>query len=346
MDTNNENRTNFFLTGKSVKFAAQDRFERSHDYLRISLTDRCNLACTYCMPDIPCFFANQDLLTDVEINEIAEVFVKELGVQKIRLTGGEPLIRKGAIGIMESLSQLPVELAITTNGVLLDRFFDLFDKIGLTSLNISLDSLFPESYRQITKRDLFYRVFENINRALALGFHVKINTVIKKGMNEHEILDFVNWTRYSPLHVRFIEFMPFENNQWKWDKVISYAKILNHIETHYSVQKLEDEADSTAKSYQVPGFMGTFAVISSVTEPFCANCNRIRLTADGKLRNCLFAQKELDLVKPLREGKEIVPLIKRYIGQKYYERGGLNAFNHHKAESEYASGRCMTAIGG
>ena len=269
----------------------KDPFDRKHDYLRISLTDRCNLQCSYCMPDVPYFLPNHQVLSDEEIFKIAEIFVKDLGIRKIRLTGGEPLARKNAGNIIESLSTLPVELAITTNAVLLHRFFPLFEKIGLNSLNISLDSLIPENFKAITQKNYFYKVFENINRALAMGYHVKINAVIKRGMNDDEILDFVKWTRNSPVHVRFIEFMPFDGNRWLWDQVVSFKDILEKIRAFFPVEKLEDGFHSTAKSFRIPGFQGTFAVISTVTESFCHNCNRIRLTADGKLRNCLFFQK-------------------------------------------------------
>ncbi len=324
----------------------KDQFDRVHDYLRISLTDKCNLACSYCMPKSPCFLPKNELLTEGEILSIAEIFVKELGIRKIRLTGGEPLLRKNAEKIIESLSHLPVELAITTNGVMLDRFFPLFEKIGLRSLNISLDSLISETFKAITKRGYFYKVFKNINQALAKGFHIKINTVVKRGMNDDEILDFVNWTRNSPVHVRFIEFMPFENNQWMWDQVVSYKEILDKIKSSYAVEKLDDRPDSTAKSYQIKGFQGTFAVISSVSVPFCNNCNRIRLTADGKIRNCLFSQNETDLLAAFRTGKDVQALIRNCIAQKHAERGGLGTLDAQGAEKVYALKRPMTAIGG
>ena len=324
----------------------KDQFGRRHNYLRISLTDRCNLQCSYCMPDIPCFLPNHQLLTDEELIKIAEIFVKDLGIQKIRLTGGEPLVRKNAGKIIESLSRLPIELAITTNGVLLDHFLPLFERIGLKSLNISLDSLFPETFRQITRSDLFYKVFENINRALVKGFHLKINTVVKRGMNDDEILDFVTWTRNSPVHVRFIEFMPFDGNKWLWNKVVPFREIVDKIQLNYPIEKLEDGPHSTARSYRVKGFQGTFAVIGSVTTPFCGNCNRIRLTADGKMRNCLFSQSETDLLSAFRSGKDIRPLIQNNITQKHAERGGLAPFDSVDAKQDYAQGRCMTAIGG
>ena len=218
----------------------KDLFGRTHDYLRISLTDRCNLHCSYCMPDIPYFRPNYQLLSDEEIFKITEIFVKDLGIKKIRLTGGEPLVRKNADVIIKSLSTLPVEIAITTNAVLLDHYIPLFEEIGIKSLNISLDSLLPENFEIITRRNLFYKVFENINRVLAKGYHVKVNAVVKREMNDHEILDFVEWTRNTPVHVRFIEFMPFEGNRWLWDKVVSFKEMLEKIKEGFPVEKLED----------------------------------------------------------------------------------------------------------
>ncbi len=324
----------------------KDQLGRTHNYLRLSLTDKCNLQCSYCMPDIPVFLPSHQLLTEEEIFKIAKIFVNDLGIQKIRLTGGEPLARKNASAIIESLSRLPVELAITTNGVLLDKFFPVLKKAGLTSLNISLDSLMPDNFKAITKRDLFYKVFENINRALAEGFHVKINAVIKRGMNDHEILDFVEWTQNSPVHVRFIEFMPFDGNQWQRDKIVSYKEILDKIEGIFSIEKLEDNPHSTAKSYRVLDFQGTFAVISTMTESFCSTCNRIRLTADGKLRNCLFSKDEVDILSTLRNGDDIRPLIRNCIVQKHAERGGLEAFDKNNTQEAFSRGRSMTSIGG
>ena len=324
----------------------KDFFDRKHDYLRISLTDKCNLHCSYCMPDIPDFLKNNQILSKEEILKIAEIFVRDLGIKKIRLTGGEPLARKDAGEIIESLSSLPVDLSITTNGVLLDRFFPLFDKIGLKSLNISLDSLLPHNFKDITRKDQFYTVFKNINWALAHGFHIKINAVIKRGMNDNEIMDFVKWTRNSPVHVRFIEFMPFDGNRWIWDKVVSFKEILKKIENVFPVEKLKDSFHSTAKSFRIPGFQGTFAVISTVTEPFCNNCNRIRLTADGKLRNCLFSKNETDILSAYRKEQDIRPLILTCIKQKKAERGGLVTFDSQDAGQIYAQGRCMTSIGG
>lgn len=324
----------------------EDTFGRVQDYLRISLTDRCNLQCTYCMPDVPCFMPADQLLSGEEIAKIAAIFVEEFGIRKIRLTGGEPLLRKDTATIITTLSRLPVKLAVTTNGLLLDRFFPLFKKIGLSSLNISLDSLISENFREITKRDHFSKVFKHINQALADGFHVKINAVIKRGMNDHELLDFVAWTRNSPVHVRFIEYMPFSGNRWLWNQVVSYREILEKIGAVHELEKLEDDRHSTAKSFRVRGYQGTFAVISTVTDQFCGTCNRLRLTADGKMRNCLFSENEIDLLSAFRKGDDIRPLIIKCINSKQAERGGIGSFEKAGTLPSCSGGRSMTAIGG
>lgn len=326
--------------------ALTDRFGRVHDYLRISLTDKCNLRCHYCMPENAVFRPHEQLLTKDEIIQLATVFVNEFGIRKIRLTGGEPLVRRDAAEIIEELGRLPVELALTTNGILLKSFFPLLKKVGLHSLNISLDSLAPQKNQRITKRDYFDTVKENIETAVSEGFSTRVNMVVIREVNDDEILDFVNWTKDFPAHIRFIEFMPFDGNQWNWEKVISFREILKIIESNYRVEKLHDKPNSTAKSYRVSGFKGTFAVISTITAPFCNSCNRIRLTADGKLKNCLFAQKEADILTPIRNGIDVKSIIENCILEKKAERGGLVEFDNANAVVEYAGGRCMTAIGG
>ena len=338
----------------------QDKFGRVHDYLRISFTDKCNLKCFYCKPDPPdsraggntpadhtmCSSSADEMLSSEELVGIARDFVYKMGITKIRITGGEPLIRKGAYEIIESLGKLPVSLAITTNGVFLDRFLPLFKKIGLNSINISLDSLIPSRFNQITKTLTFEKVYANIELAIAEGFHVKINAVAMKNINEDEINNFVEWTRDMPIHVRFIEFMPFAGNKWEYEKVLSYKEILSKIEGVYPIEKLNDEPNSTTKSYRVKSFMGTFAVISSITAPFCEGCNRIRLTTDGKIKNCLFSNEEVDLRSAVRKGENIVPIVERAILAKHAQRGGIAAFSSKGVEKEYERGRTMISIGG
>jgi cyclic pyranopterin phosphate synthase len=280
-----------------------------------------------------------------EIVRIAGVFVSQ-GVRKIRLTGGEPLIRKDARTIMEQLSNYDVELAITSNGMFIDKFIDTFIRIGLKSVNISLDSLNAQIFYNLTGRNEFETVFRNIELLIAAGFHVKVNMVVMNGYNDTEITDFIRWTTDTPVHIRFIEFMPFPGNQWRPEKLLTYKHILDSISTLFpDIQKLHDDKHDTAKKYRVNGHTGTFAVISTMSEPFCGGCNRLRLTADGKMRNCLFANTETDLLTPLRNGEDILPLITSNLSSKYAMLGGNveTEWEIHRTESHE---RTMMGIGG
>ncbi|HEX2901118.1 MAG TPA: radical SAM protein, partial [Bacteroidia bacterium] len=224
-----------------------DSFGRGHDYLRISLVDSCNLRCTYCMPENIRFLPPSKLMSAEELVAIAAVFV-EAGVRKIRLTGGEPLLRRDAAQIFRGLANLGVELAITTNGLLLHEFLDLFEIIGLKKLNISLDTLDADRFAAITRRDQFSIVKANVDLALQRGFFVKLNMVVMRGVNEDELTDFVALGRDADLHLRFIEFMPFDGNSWNWEKVFSYAEMLDVIGARFAIEKLTDKPHSTSKA--------------------------------------------------------------------------------------------------
>lgn len=324
----------------------KDRFNRVHDYLRISLVDKCNLRCTYCMPENIRFLPQSHLMSDDEVYELSRIFVEDFGIKKIRFTGGEPLLRKGAGELMERIAGLGTKLAITTNGILLHDFLPTFERIGLRSLNISLDTLREDRFKEITRRGEFQAVMDNIQLALERGFRVKINVVAMRGLNEDEYIDFVRLTEKQDLHIRFIEFMPFDGNSWNWEKVFSYKEILALIGKEFSVQKLNDAPHSTAKAYQVDGFKGTFSVISTITEAFCSSCNRIRMTAEGKLRNCLFSRKETDLLSVLRAGEDVRPLITSSIHGKHEKLGGLPEFENEEALKQVLSNRAMVKIGG
>jgi len=323
-----------------------DSYNRVHDYLRISLTDNCNLRCFYCMPEEDYDFAPAArLMQPAEIETIAKIFVAQ-GVKKIRLTGGEPLVRKDAAAIITALAALPVELTMTTNGARLHEFATLFQQSGIRSVNISLDTLQEEKFTLITRRSIFKQVKQNIELALQLGLHVKVNMVVMKGMNDNEINDFVGWTKDSPLHVRFIEFMPFTGNRWTSNKVFSYREMLDSIATQYEFDALAPKPHDTAKTFRVPGHAGSFAVISTMTEPFCSSCNRMRLTADGKLKNCLFSSYETDLLTPLRNGDNILPLIQTNIAAKEKELGGQFTTALQTIEAAHIQNRPMITIGG
>ncbi len=320
-----------------------DSFGRSHTYLRISLTDACNLRCLYCMPEEDTLVTpHAKLMQPAEIEGIASDFIK-LGIRKIRLTGGEPLVRKDAGEIMKRLSALGAELSISTNAVLAHEYLERFKETGIQKVNVSLDTLDPEQFKAITRRGDFERILKNIYLLLEHNFEVKVNMVVMKGINEQAVCQFVAWTQKYRLDVRFIEFMPFSGNAWNRDKVYSSADMLDQIGRQFEYKKLEDGVHDTAKKYKVEGYAGTFAFISTITEPFCGGCNRLRLTADGKLKNCLFSAGETDLLGPWRAGEDIIPLILSTVWGKKKERGGRFDPDSYRENSE---NRSMIRIGG
>ncbi len=325
-----------------------DSFGRVHDYLRISLTERCNLRCVYCMPEEGIVLRPKShFMKTEEVLGLAKAFVN-LGVKKIRLTGGEPLVRNDAKEIIEGLSKLNVSLAISTNGILVDKFLDTFKSCNLRSINISLDSLNEEKFNAVTRRNDFTKIRSNIDLLLNEGFHLKLNAVIMKGVNDHEILDFIEFTKDKNVHYRFIEFMPFNGNKWDWSKGLSFKEIMEKVENVYgdAVNKLKDDKNDTAKAFQITGYKGTFAVISSVTNPFCDTCNRLRLTADGKIKNCLFSQSETDLLTAFRAGEDITNLIRESVWHKKAVRGGMNTFEDLSNPELNQQNRNMISIGG
>ncbi|RZM29957.1 MAG: GTP 3',8-cyclase MoaA [Pedobacter sp.] len=323
-----------------------DNFNRVHDYLRISLTDNCNLRCFYCMPDEDYDFtpASRLMQTD-EIVHLARVFVAE-GVKKIRLTGGEPLVRKDAAKIITALAALPIELTLTTNATRLHDFIDVLVTAKIKSVNISLDTLQADKFMLVTRRDLFKQVMANIQLLLTAGIQVKINVVVMKDFNDQEINDFIAWTKDTPVDIRFIEFMPFSGNRWTSNQVISQEQILNIVEREYAFRPLKGDIHDTAQTYLIAGHEGRFSIISTMTKPFCAGCNRMRLTADGKLKNCLFSVGETDLLQPLRRGEDVLPLIHENIKGKAKELGGQFTNALEQIEALTIQNRSMITIGG
>lgn len=324
----------------------KDHFGRVHNYLRISLTDNCNLRCFYCMPEEDYAFTPHAKLMQVhEIGELARIFVDN-GVTKIRLTGGEPLVRKDAPAIIRELSELPVDLTMTTNGIRIQEMLPQIIEAGFSSINISLDTLQAGKFKQITRRDYFHQVRRNIDLLLEKQVRTKVNVVIMKGLNDDEILDFVELTRTTPVEVRFIEFMPFSGNRWTSNQVFSYHEILESISAVYAIQPVQSQPNDTARPYIIPGHLGSIAVISTMTAPFCEGCNRMRLTADGKLKNCLFSTGETDLLTPLREGEDILPLIRQNIRSKSKALGGQLTENFENIDTGSLKNRSMITIGG
>ncbi|MBL7954909.1 MAG: GTP 3',8-cyclase MoaA [Flavobacteriales bacterium] len=328
--------------------ALLDTHGRTHRSLRISIVDKCDLRCTYCMPEDQRFLRREELMTREEIATIARLFVERYGITKIRLTGGEPLLRPDAAAIVNDLMALHVKVGLTTNAVSLHDHLDELWSAGLRSLNVSLDTFDADRFKRIARRDLYDQVWRNVRQAHDKGMRIKLNMVVMRGMNDDEILRFVELTQHNDIHVRFIEFMPFAGNGWGRERVYTYSEMLGHIGSVHSFEKLNDDAHSTAKAYRVPGWEGTFAVISTVTEPFCGSCDRLRLTAEGKMRNCLFAREETDLLAPLRRGEDIAPLIEANVLAKHAMLGGLPPFRPEKQEEVLhdLSARPMVSIGG
>lgn len=327
----------------------QDTHGRAHTYLRISLIERCNLRCTYCMPEEGVKLSPKShLMTYEEIYSIAKTFVDH-GVTKIRLTGGEPLIRKDIPIILEKLATLPVELSITSNAVIIDKFIDVLKTNGVNSINVSLDSLDASKFKHITRRHEFKKVYDNILLLVKNGFKVKVNAVLIKGFNDNEIVDFINFTKDLPIAIRFIEFMPFDGNKWDMRKMVSYADVMTHVNAAFrplDVVRLQDAPNDTSKNYKIAGYQGSFAIISSVTNPFCDSCNRLRLTANGQLKNCLFSSRESDLLTTFRQGNSIEPIIKKAVQAKFKVRGGMDTLKKLEEPKRHTKNRSMITIGG
>ena len=284
-----------------------DTYNRKIDYIRISVTDRCNLRCIYCMPsDGVREITHSEILTYEEIIRILSI-ATNLGIKKVRITGGEPLVRKGLPYLIKTISNLGAieEISLTTNGVLLKRFARELKEAGLNRLNISLDSMDPKRYEEITKGNNLSDVWEGIRAAEELGFSpIKINMVPIRGFNDNEIKEFASLTFNKPYHIRFIEFMPTgAKDIWSKEKYISTKELKEAISGLGELKPIKNEWGSgPAKNFKLLNAKGVIGFISAVSDHFCAGCNRLRLTSDGKLRPCLFSDSEIDLKKALREG--------------------------------------------
>ncbi|PTB46948.1 hypothetical protein M441DRAFT_53639 [Trichoderma asperellum CBS 433.97] len=295
-----------------------DTFHRQHDYLRISLTERCNLRCLYCMPEegVP-LSPDRELLTTPEIIMLSSIFVSQ-GVNKIRLTGGEPTVRRDILPLMHQLGALRPyglqQLCITTNGISLHRKLDSMIESGLTGVNLSLDTLDPWQFQIMTRRKGFDAVQKSIDRILELnklgaGIKLKINCVVMRGLNDREIIPFVELTREKDLEVRFIEYMPFDGNKWNKGKMFSYNEMLDVIRAEYpELQKVRDGKNDTSKTWKIPGFEGRLGFVTSMTHNFCGTCNRLRITSDGNLKVCLFGNAEVSLRDIIRKSNNGEPI--------------------------------------
>ena len=325
-----------------------DRYQRTIDYLRVSITDRCDLRCIYCTPlgGLP-KLAHDDILSYEEFLHLIQVAVN-MGITKVRLTGGEPLVRKGFTDFCRRLAGLPglQSLSLTTNGVMLEELAqDLYDA-GIRRINISLDTLQPQKFLRITRRDKFHKVRRGIQKAENIGFNpIKINVVVMRGINDDEILDLARLSLDLPYHIRFIEFMGVNNDSnWLYQHYVSAEEILANLRTLAPLEQITAaHTNGPASHFRWPKAAGMIGIISPVSNHFCPACNRIRLTADGKLRNCLFSDQEVDIKSPLRQGatdSELSQILRDSIDNKP-EKHSLQSEVFRKCQS-----RPMVAIGG
>ena len=328
--------------------AMTDSFARKHTYLRISISEKCSLRCVYCMPEGGVDLTpSSQLLTVDEIERLVRLFAMA-GVTKVRLTGGEPTIRKDLPDIVKRIAGVPgiSDVGITSNGLVLAKEGKLKDlqSAGLSLLNLSLDTLRPDRFVQLTRRKGQERVMAAIDKALALGYApVKVNVVVMKGVNDDELVDFVELTREKDVNVRFIEYMPFDGNVWSDDKMVRYQDMKGEIEgAGYGLERLDDGYGEVAKNYRVSGFVGSVSFITSMTSAFCGECNRIRLMADGNIKVCLFGNNEVSLRDAIREGasdEDLLAVMSAAVDRKKRAHAGIDILHTLK-------NRPMVKIGG
>jgi cyclic pyranopterin phosphate synthase len=288
-----------------------DPFGRVIRDLRISVTDRCNFRCTYCMPEEGMKWLDRsEVMTFEEIERLARIFVERYGVEGIRLTGGEPTVRAHLPVLVSKLAALegaagPVDLAMTTNGATMRLVADTLREAGLDRVNISLDTLDREKFAQMTRRDEIERVLDGIEAAKEAGFDpVKINAVVERGTNDDEIVDLATYGRDHGVEVRFIEYMPLDaEGHWMNDKVVGQDEIVASIDAVYPIEQMPARGAAPADRFRYLDGAGMIGVIPTVTKPFCGDCDRVRLTAEGEFRTCLFATKEFDLLSAMRDGE-------------------------------------------
>jgi len=296
-----------------------DSFGRVHNNLRISVTDRCNLRCTYCMPAEGLdWLPHPEVLTDDEVGRLIEIGVRRLGIREVRFTGGEPLIRRGLVDIVRRTRALDddLELSVTTNGLGLERMAGALVGAGLDRVNLSLDTLDPTRFRTITRRDRLDDVMRGAKAAHEAGLTpVKVNAVLLRGVNDDEACDLLEWAIAHEYELRFIEQMPLDaQHDWHRDQMVTAEEIFARLEREFTLTPVsEPRGSAPAELFLVDGGPATVGVIASVTRPFCGDCDRVRLTADGQVRNCLFARQESDLRGALRAGATDEELADRWI---------------------------------
>ena len=295
-----------------------DLFGRVHKDFRISVTDRCNFRCQYCMPEEGLdWLKREELLTFEEITRLTKILVENYGINSVRLTGGEPTLRANLSDLISMLSELPIEIALTTNGINMKKNAHIFHSAGLHRVNISIDSLRAERFKEITLRDEMEKVITGIEASIDAGLSpVKINVVVMRGINDDEIIDFAKFGRELGVIVRFIEFMPLDaDEKWSTLSVVSLEEIFSAINSIYPLEPVK-RSNAPASRFRYTDGRGEIGIVASVTQKFCDTCDRIRITADGQFRNCLFSNEEFDLKEALRSGntdKEICEFLERAV---------------------------------
>lgn len=305
-----------------TKEVLKDRFGRPHDYVRISVTDKCNLRCVYCMPEEGMtFFPDDSLLSKEEIVLLCTQFA-QLGIEKIRLTGGEPLLRGDILPIIEGIAAIPgiTDISITTNGLLLAKNAEKLKQAGLSRLNISLDTFEPKRYREITRGGNLKQLLKGLEAAQTAGFEqIKLNVVVMQNQNEQELVDFLRYTLEHQVNVRFIELMPIgENNTSQWQK--NYLGIEGVFQlcqqNGWEYQQIQLDGNGPSVNYQIKGAQGSFGLIHPVSCRFCESCNRLRVTADGFLKSCLYWEDEIDLRSVIGDSKAFVARVAAALNSK------------------------------
>lgn len=325
---------------------ALDRFGRKIHYLRISLTDHCNLRCVYCMPEDMTFRPNADLMQDDEVIQLVRLFTN-LGFDKFRLTGGEPTVRAHVVDLVREIADTPGvrSLSMTTNGVLLGKLAEPLKKAGLQRVNVSLDTLNPAKFKRLTRWGTLEQVWQGIEAAEQAGLTpMKLNAVVVRGYNESDVVDLAALTLEKPWQVRFIEMMPFAGaTEFQQTQVVRAQEMMDQISAALGPLEPANEGilDGEARIYHLPGAAGELGFISSVSLPFCASCTRARLTADGRLRLCLLREKEVDLLTPLRQGATLEDLRQLIVDGIWNKPWG-----HGLAEGSVPLNRTMSEIGG
>lgn len=298
-----------------------DLFGRVHKDFRISVTDRCNFRCQYCMPEEGLdWLKREELLSFEEITRITKILVENYGINSVRLTGGEPTLRANLSDLISMLSKLPIEIALTTNGISLDKNAHNFRSAGLHRVNISIDSLKAERFKEITLRDDMKKVITGIEASIEAGLSpVKINVVVMRGINDDEIIEFAKFGRERGVIVRFIEFMPLDaDEKWSTLSVVSLEEIFSTINSVYPLEVVK-RSNAPASRFRYVDGQGEIGIVASITQKFCDTCDRIRITADGQFRNCLFSNEEFDLKEALRSessDKEICELLEMAVSAK------------------------------